>query len=46
MTRRFGGFLTSEEPSLSIPRVFVAEVLPQITELPGVKSLVRSAAAE
>lgn len=33
MTRRFGGFLTSEEPSLQIPRVFVAEVLPQIADV-------------
>ena len=37
MTRRFGGFLTSEEPSLGIPRVFVAEVLPQITEVAELK---------
>ena len=27
MTRRFGGFLTSEEPSLQMPRVFFAETL-------------------
>lgn len=33
MTRRFGGFLTSEEPSLQIPRVFIAEVLPQIADV-------------
>lgn len=32
MTRRFGGFLTSEEPSLQMPRVFVEEVLPQIAD--------------
>lgn len=32
MTRRFGGFLTSEEPGLQIPRVFIAEVLPQIAD--------------
>lgn len=32
MSRRFGGFLTSEEPSLHIPRVFIAEVLPQIAD--------------
>lgn len=37
MTRRFGGFLTSEEPSLSIPRVFIAEVLPQIAEFAELK---------
>lgn len=32
MTRRFGGFLTSEEPSLQMPRVFIEEVLPQIAD--------------
>ena len=37
MTRRFGGFLTSEEPSLGIPRVFIAEVLPQISEFAELK---------
>jgi DnaD/phage-associated family protein len=37
VTRRFGGFLTSEEPSLGIPRVFVAEVLPQISEFAELK---------
>src|SRR5690349_16320604 len=37
MTRRFGGFLTSEEPSLQIPRVFVAEVLPQIADFAELK---------
>src|SRR4051794_2510126 len=37
MTRRFGGFLTSEEPSLQIPRVFIAEVLPQIADFAGLK---------
>lgn len=37
MTRRFGGFLTSEQPSLAIPRVFVAEVMPQITEVAELK---------
>jgi DnaD/phage-associated family protein len=37
MTRRFGGFLTSEEPSLQMPRVFVAEVLPQIADVVELK---------
>ena len=37
MTRRFGGFLTSEEPSLQIPRVFIAEVLPQIADMVELK---------
>jgi DNA replication protein len=37
MTRRFGGFLTSEEPSLQMPRVFVAEVLPQIADAAELK---------
>ncbi len=37
MTRRFGGFLTSEEPSLQIPRVFVDEVLPQIADVVELK---------
>ncbi len=30
MTRRFGGFIVAEEPSLAVPRAFVAEVLPQL----------------
>jgi DnaD/phage-associated family protein len=37
MTRRFGGFLTAEEPSLQMPRVFVAEVLPQIADVVELK---------
>ncbi len=37
MTRRFGGFLTSEEPSLHVPRVFIAEVLPQIADVVELK---------
>jgi DNA replication protein len=37
MTRRFGGFLTTEEPSLQVPRVFVADVLPQISDAAELK---------
>ena len=37
MTRRFGGFLTSEEPSLQMPRVFIADVLPQISDAAELK---------
>ena len=37
MTRRFGGFLAAEEPSLQLPRVFVEEVLPQIGDLAELK---------
>lgn len=37
MTRRFGGFLVTEEPSLAIPRVFITEVLPQLTDLAELK---------
>src|SRR5262249_55276814 len=37
MTRRFGGFLTSEEPSLQMPRVFIPEVLPQIADFAELK---------
>lgn len=37
MTRRFGGFLVAEEPSLAIPRVFVTEVLPQLADLAELK---------
>ena len=37
MTRRFGGFLVAEEPSLAVPRAFVAEVLPQLTDIAELK---------
>ncbi|MDP8908967.1 MAG: DnaD domain protein [Chloroflexota bacterium] len=37
MTRRFGGFLMTEEPSLAMPRAFIAEVLPQLSDLAEVK---------
>ncbi len=37
MTKRFGGFLVSEEPSLPVPRTFVEEVLPQLADIAEVK---------
>ncbi len=37
MTKRFGGFLVSEEPSLPVPRAFVEEVLPQLADIAEVK---------
>lgn len=37
MTRRFGGFLVTEEPTLAVPRAFIAEVLPQIGDLAELK---------
>jgi DnaD/phage-associated family protein len=37
VTRRFGGFLVAEEPSLAVPRAFIAEVLPQLTDLAEMK---------
>lgn len=37
MTRRFGGFLVTEEPSLAVPRVFIAEVLPQVSDAAELK---------
>jgi DNA replication protein len=37
VTRRFGGFLVAEEPSVSVPLAFVAEVLPQLSDIAEVK---------
>jgi DNA replication protein len=33
VTRRFGGFLTGEEPIIPIPRTFIEEVLPQLSDI-------------
>lgn len=37
VSQPFGGFLVTEEPSLAVPRAFIAEVLPQLTDVAEIK---------
>ncbi|MFM9108599.1 MAG: DnaD domain-containing protein [Chloroflexota bacterium] len=38
MTRPFGGFLAAADPAVAIPRAFLVDVLPQITEISEVQA--------
>ena len=38
MSRGFGGFLVASDPSVAVPRAFLTDVLPQITELAEVQA--------